>query len=123
MEERINKKSEPSEEARFTVSYETAFQGGPGVGSATLSPPERKTPKPPWQWFMDLNVNAMKWLAPKILQNLIWDIGKWILGLRRQHQPQFASAVKLMSFVGQTVEARLRVPERLGLLSDHPARR
>ena len=49
-------------------------------------------PKPPWQRFMDLNLNAMKWLAPKILQNLIWEIGKWLLDFRRQHRPQVTSA-------------------------------
>ena len=58
-----------------------------------IKPPGR--PKPPWhRRFMELNLNAMKWLAPKILQNLIWEMGKWLLGfrLRRQHRPQFASA-------------------------------
>ena len=99
-----------------------ASAGVPRV-TAKLSPPKRQPPKPPWQWFMDLNVNAMKWLAPWILPSLIWDIGKLALGLMRQHQPQFASAVKLMSFVGQTVTARLRAPERLGFLSAHHARR
>ena len=44
--------------------------------------------KPPWQRFMDLNVDMMKWLAGNrivrgFVGKLIWEIGKWLLGFRR----------------------------------------
>ena len=45
--------------------------------------------KPPWQRFMYLNVDMMKWLAGNrivwgFVEKLIWEIGKRLLGFRRQ---------------------------------------
>ena len=83
MDERTHKKSEPPKPPN-KIQLQTDLQGGTGLWSASLS--IEKPPKPPWQRFMDLNLNAMKWLAPWIASNLAWEIGKLTLGFRRQHQ-------------------------------------
>ena len=54
-------------------------------GSLVKAKVDPKPPgKPPWQRFMDLNVNAMKKFVPWLVSNLTWELGKGLLGFRRQ---------------------------------------
>lgn len=66
-----------------SVRYETAYQGGPGVGRAVLSiakPPE----KPPS--FIDRNLKAGKLVLKEGAREAVVEFIKWLL-LGRKRQP------------------------------------
>lgn len=68
-----------------TMSFNSRFTFSAQATRIYLEPPK----KPPWQRFMDLNVDLAKLLklkeaAKEIGKQVAWEIGKGILGLKRQ---------------------------------------
>ena len=63
----------------------SAIAGEASISMGRLVVEPKPPEKPPWyKRVKDRNLDAMKKFAPWLGKNLLWEIGKWLLGFRRQ---------------------------------------